>query len=72
MTVTTNIPKAMVIIDGQDAGWAPWSGQLPVGSHTFALKAKNKEKFRTNDFTVRVAGNSQTIPINVPDPSVFD
>ena len=72
VTVTTNIPRAMVIVDGQDVGWAPWSGELTPGMHTFALKAKNKEKFRTSDFAVSVSGSSKTIPINVPDPSVFD
>ena len=72
VTVTTNIPRAMVVVDGVDAGWAPWSGQLTPGYHTFALKAKNKEKLRTQDFGVNVSGRSQTIPINVADPSVFE
>jgi len=72
VTVTSNIARAMIIVDGVDVGWAPWSGELTPGMHTFALKAKNKEKLRTSDFSVNVAGRSMTVPINVPDPSVFD
>ena len=71
VTVTSNIPKAMVVIDGQDVGWAPWSGTLTPGMHTFAVKANNKAKLKTQDFNLRVSGTRTTIPINVPDPSVF-
>ena len=71
VTVTSNIPKAMVVVDGQDVGWAPWSGQLAPGMHTFAVKANNKAKLKTQDFNVRVQGRTTTVPINVPDPSVF-
>ena len=71
VTVTSNIPKAMVTVDGVDVGWAPWSGTLSAGRHIFSLKAKNKAKLKTPDFSVNVSGNNQTIPINVPDPSVF-
>lgn len=39
--------------------------------HVFAVKAKNKAKLKTPDFSVQVSGRSKTIPINVPDPSVF-
>lgn len=72
VTVTSNIARAMIIVDGVDVGWAPWSDELTPGMHTFALKAKNKEKLRTSDFSVNVSGRSMTVPINVPDPSVFD
>jgi len=72
VTVTSNIPRAMIIIDGVDVGWAPWSGELTPGMHTFAMKAKNKEKLRTSDFTLNITGRSMTVPINVPDPSVFE
>jgi hypothetical protein len=72
VTVTSNIPRAMIIIDGVDVGWAPWSGELSPGMHTCALKAKNKEKLRTSDFSVNVTGRSMTVPINVPNPSVFE
>ena len=72
VTVTSNISRAMIIVDGNDVGWAPWSGELTPGMHTFALKAKNKERLRTADFTVNISGVSKTVPINVPDPSVFE
>jgi len=71
VTVTSNIPKAMVVIDGQDVGWAPWSGPLTPGMHTFAVKANNKAKLKTMDFNLKISGAKTTIPINVPDPSVF-
>lgn len=71
VTVTSNIPQAMVVVDGQDVGWAPWSGTLAPGLHTFAVKAKGKAKLKTQDFRVNVQGNRTTVPINVPDPSVF-
>ena len=61
----------VVIVDGMEAGLAPWSGELTPGRHTFALRTNNRKKVKTQDFNVNVMGRSMTVPINVADPSIF-
>jgi hypothetical protein len=62
----------MVVIDGVDRGWAPWTGRIEQGSHTFAVKAKNKDKYTVNGGTRNIRGKNMTISVSVADPTPFN
>ena len=44
LRVESDVPKAIVVLDGKEKGKAPWEGKVKAGKHAVEIKAKGYKK----------------------------